>query len=56
MTVARVTAPVFDLTGSIAPSTGSSRGTGRAHGLAGSGAIVVLHRLDAGHLERTRAD
>ena len=49
---------LFDLTGSVALVTGSSRGIGRAlaDGLAGAGATVVLNGRDVERLERTRAE
>jgi gluconate 5-dehydrogenase len=57
-----VTAPdvpaLFDLTGTIALVTGSSRGIGRAlaEGLLGAGATVVLNGRDPGRLGQTRAE
>lgn len=46
----------FDLTGSVALVTGSSRGIGNAlaAGLAAAGATVVLHGLDPERLEHAR--
>lgn len=46
----------FDLTGSVALVTGSSRGIGNAlaAGLAAAGATVVLHGLDPERLEQAR--
>jgi gluconate 5-dehydrogenase len=48
--------PVFDVAGSVALVTGSSRGIGLAlaGGLAEAGATVVLNGRDAGALERAR--
>ena len=48
---------LFDLTGTVAVVTGSSRGIGRslAEGLAGAGATVVLNGRDPERLEQTRA-
>jgi gluconate 5-dehydrogenase len=49
---------LFDLTGTIALVTGSSRGIGRAlaEGLAGAGATVVLNGRDPDRLEQTRGE
>ncbi|MBC7724019.1 MAG: SDR family oxidoreductase [Burkholderiaceae bacterium] len=49
---------LFDLTGSVALVTGSSRGIGRtiAHALASAGATIVLHGQDEQRLAGTRAD
>jgi gluconate 5-dehydrogenase len=48
----------FDLTGTVALVTGSSRGIGAAlaEGLAQAGALVVLNGRDTGALETARAD
>ena len=48
---------LFDLTGTLAMVTGSSRGIGRtlAEGLLGAGATVVLNGRDADRLATTRA-
>ena len=49
---------LFDLTGTLALVTGSSRGIGRAlaEGLLAAGADVVLNGRDPDRLERTRAE
>jgi gluconate 5-dehydrogenase len=49
---------LFDLTGTVALVTGSSRGIGAAlaEGLAGAGATVVLNGRDTNALEAARAD
>ena len=49
---------LFDLTGTTALVTGSSRGIGRAlaEGLAGAGATVVLNGRDPDRLEQTRRE
>lgn len=50
--------PSFDITGTVALVTGSSRGIGRglARGLAEAGAVVVLNGRGAERLEATRAE
>lgn len=52
-----MSSPLFDLTGSIALVTGSSRGIGRsiAHGLATAGATIVLHGQNPERLADTTA-